>query len=219
MGEAATRTPARVICWGDSITRGARPGVTEEETYVHLLRQRFTAAAQTVEISNAGLGGERTDMALARLDTDLIAHQPAVVTIMYGTNDAAVNQGEAKPRLPLAAYEANVRELVRRLRAEGICPVLMTPIPLGQKFDYMAWSPYREHGPNWVMHPYVQAVRRVAREARVPLVDNFAYWAELALLGTDLDSLMTDGCHPNPEGHRAIVEAMWRVVEAVVRGE
>jgi len=215
MGKAEARTPARIICWGDSITNGVRPGVAEEETYVYLLQQRF----MEVEISNAGLGGERTDMALARLESDIIARKPTAVTIMYGTNDAAVNQGESEPRLPLTAYEANLREIVGQLRGAGIRPVLMTPIPLGRKFDYMAWSPYRERGPNYVMYPYVQAVRRVACEEGAALVDNFAYWAELALLGTDLDSLMTDGCHPNPAGHRAIVEAMWRVVEAVVRGE
>lgn len=213
---ACTASP-RLICWGDSITRGVRPGVTEAQTYVQLLQSRFTAAGQQVEIVNAGLGGERTDMALRRLDTDIIAAGPRLVTIMYGTNDAAVDEGAAQSRLPLSAYEANLREMVHRLRAAGITPVLMTPIPLGHKFAYLAWSPYREQGPNYAMRPYVTAVRRVAAAERVPLVDHFAHWEALALKGTDLDDLMTDGCHPNPAGHEAIAETLWPVLQGLIQ--
>jgi lysophospholipase L1-like esterase len=93
----------------------------------------------------------------------------------------------------------------------------MTPIALGWKFDYMAWSPYREHGPNCVMLPYVQAVRQVALEEGVPLVDNFAAWAEKALMGTDIDGLMLDGCHPNPAGQAVIAGTMYPVLAHLLR--
>ncbi|MEN6546810.1 MAG: GDSL-type esterase/lipase family protein [Armatimonadia bacterium] len=215
---AAQGAPLRVLCMGDSITKGARSGVTEEQTYEAVLQARLVAAGLEVEVSNAGIGGERTDMAVKRLEGEMKTRAPLLVTIMYATNDAAVDQGHTASRLPLAVYEENLRVMVRMVRQQGATAVLMTPIPLGRKFAYMAWSPYREQGPNWAMLPYVQAVRRVAVEEAAPVVDHFAQWAELALMGKDLDELMLDGCHPNPEGQKVVAEAMLPVVERVLRG-
>ena len=117
----------------------------------------------------------------------------------------------------MPTYESNLRQMVARLREKKISPVLMTPVPLGRKLDYMAWSPYREHGPNCVMIHYVHSVRQVALEEGVPLVDSFAVWAERALMGTDIDTLMLDGCHPNPAGQAVIAEAMYPVLARLLR--
>lgn len=213
---AVSAEPLRVVCLGDSITKAARSGVTTEQTYEFLLQQRLVQDGLEAEVINCGIGGERTDVALKRLDK-VIAQRPRVMTVMYGTNDAAVDKGASKSRLPLADYEANLRLIVARLREASIQPVLMTPIPLGQKFAYMEWSPYREQGPNCAMHAYVLAVRKVAREEAVPLVDNFAVWSELSFMGTDLDSLMLDGCHPNPQGQALLAETIYPVVAPLLR--
>jgi lysophospholipase L1-like esterase len=205
-------TPRRILCLGDSITRGTRLGVLPRRTFCAIIHRELSRELGPVAVLNAGVGGERTDQALRRLQRDVIARQPELVTIMYGTNDAAVDRGRTESRLALALYRENLETIVRGLRDAGIQPVLMTPIPLGQRFDYLAWSPYREHGPNCAMWPYVKAVRDVADELEVPLVDNFAAWAERALLGENLDALMTDGCHPNPAGHEAIAATMLPVL-------
>ena len=213
----ASRSTIRIICLGDSITKGARPGVAEDETYEAQLHKQLATRGIATEIINVGLGGERTDQAVRRLDADVIARKPALCTVMYGTNDSAVDQGGTEPRLPIADYEANLRRIVAALRAAGIVPLLMTPPPLGDRFDYMAWSPYKERGPNHLLVEYVRRVRNVADEEGVALVDNFARWAEVQLLGTDLDDLMTDGCHPNPLGQRLIAETMQGVVVRATR--
>lgn len=208
--------PARILCLGDSITRGTREGVAEAQTFEAVLTRWFTQRGAAVEILNAGIGGEQTDQALLRLTTDVLPLEPGIVTVMYGTNDAAVDQGQAAPRLPLVKYGANLRAIVERLRTAGVHPILMTPPPLGRSFGYMAWSPYRERGPNCVMVDYVHAVREVAAAEGVSLVDHFAAWAEAALLGTDIDTLMTDGCHPNPRGHELIARTMFPVLARVL---
>jgi lysophospholipase L1-like esterase len=209
---AAMAKPRTILCLGDSITRGERPGVAAEETFCAIVQRELSRGLGPLAVINAGVGGQRTDEAVQRLERDVIGPKPDLVTVMYGTNDAAVNQGDSEPRLALPQYKANLERIVRGLRAAGITPVLMTPIPLGQRFDYMAWSPYKEHGPNWVMRPYVHAVREVALALDVPLVDHFAVWSERRLMGEDLDALMTDGCHPNPAGHEAIAAAMLPVL-------
>src|SRR5437764_889189 len=82
----------RIITLGDSITKGVRPGVTAEQTFASLMQRQLRAQGIAVEVENVGIGGERTDMALQRLEKDVIAKKPDVVTIMYGTNDSYVDK-------------------------------------------------------------------------------------------------------------------------------
>jgi lysophospholipase L1-like esterase len=82
---------------GDSITLGIRPGVTNEQTFEPLLTHMLFADGLEVEIINAGAGGENTAGGLARIAEDIIDAKPDNVTIMYGTNDAAVDEGCSEP--------------------------------------------------------------------------------------------------------------------------
>ena len=218
LGPGAAAAPVKIICLGDSITRGVRGGVTAEQTFAALLQAWLSEHAAPVEVMNAGIGGERTDLALKRLDRDVIAPKPAVVTVMYGTNDSAIDAGKPGPRLPVDSYETNLHTIVRQLRDTGAEAVLMTPIPLATDFAYMTRPPYQGRSPNFKIVEYVHAVRRVARAEGVPLIDNFAAWAEEALMGTDLNALTTDGCHPNPAGHALLARTIYPTLSALLGG-
>lgn len=203
----------KLICLGDSITKGIRPGVTEEQTFEHLLACKFSEAGIEVKIVNSGIGSETTALALERFARDIIDAQPDYVTIMYGTNDAAINEGCVKPRVSLADYAANLRSMVSQAKAAGIKPILMTPIPLGAQWSYSGHSPYREHGTNCVIKDYVEAVRRIASEENIPLVDNHAAWWQWeSETGLKIETLQTDSCHPNPNGHELISETTYGII-------
>ncbi|MCK5805126.1 MAG: discoidin domain-containing protein [Lentisphaeria bacterium] len=215
----AQGAPVKIVCLGDSITRGVRGGVTARQTYEHHLQQWLGEHVTPVEVINKGIGGERTDQALKRLASDIITQRPDIVTVMYGTNDSAIDAGKTEPRLPLARYEANLHTIVARLRAAGIRPVLMTSPPLCPKFVYRKREPYVTKGVNHQLVRYVRRVPLVAAKEHVALVDNFAKWAELALLGQDLNALTTDGCHPNPDGHLFIARTMYPVLALLLGGD
>ena len=70
-----------------------------------------------MHVHNVGIGGERTDLALQRLERDVLSQRPHFVTVMYGTNDSWVDGGKSASRLSEQQYEANLREIVRRLTA------------------------------------------------------------------------------------------------------
>jgi len=216
---SSSATPLKIVCLGDSITKGVRGGVTAEQTFAMLLQQWLSEHVTPVEVINVGIGGERTDMALPRLDADVIALQPNYVCIMYGTNDSHIDAGKSDVRLPLAEYEANLHTMVQRLRAAGIKPVLMTAIPLCHTHQHARRSPYAELSPNYKLTEYVTACRRAAAEDNVPLVDNFAAWAEAAFLGADLPAMTTDGCHPNPTGHDFLARTMYPVLARLLDGD
>jgi acyl-CoA thioesterase-1 len=67
------------------------------------------------------------------------------------------------------------------------------------------------------LEKYVAVCREVARAKKVPLVDHFRLWSEAAAKGTDIGRWTTDQCHPNPQGHRIMADAMLPVVKQVLR--
>jgi acyl-CoA thioesterase-1 len=204
-----------IVTLGDSITKGVRQGVTAEETFGARLHELLKEEAGIdAEVVNVGIGGERTDQALARLEKDVLARRPAIVTIMYGTNDSYVDKGKDASRLTVDEYTANLRELVKRLRAAGVTPVLMTEPRWGEQASPNGVG---EH-PNVRLEKYVEACRAVAKKSETPLVDNYAHWSEARENGTDLGAWTTDQCHPNANGHAEIARTMLPVVRNAMEG-
>jgi hypothetical protein len=92
--EARTLPPPRkIVAFGDSVTLGVRPGVTEYQTFRYLLQERLKQQGLDVEVVNAGVGGDNTRTALARLDRDVLSERPELVIVMFGVNDAAMVDG------------------------------------------------------------------------------------------------------------------------------
>src|SRR5271165_6266259 len=120
--------PQTLVIFGDS-TSAARPNV---RVFAAILQDNLPGAV----VINAGVPGNNTSEALARLDRDVISRHPDVVTIFFGINDSAVDvwKGATEPRVPLVEYQNNLRKIVRAIRNSAALPILMTPNPV-------AWTP------------------------------------------------------------------------------
>jgi acyl-CoA thioesterase-1 len=211
VAEEKTDEPAiTIVTLGDSITKGARAGVKPEETFAALLQAGLKKQGVNAEVVNAGVGGERTDGALARLEKEILARKPRTVTIMYGTNDSFVDKGQTKPRLTVDEYRTNLTAIVTKLKETGVQPVLMTE---------PRWGPEGRNGldenPNGLLDDYMEVCRAVAKQEKVPLVDHFAHWTKAEKEATNIADWTTDQCHPNPAGHRVMAELMLPVVAKV----
>lgn len=196
-----------VVTLGDSITKGVRSGVLPEETFAAISERGLKAKGLNVRVVNLGIGGERTDQALRRLDA-VAETKPRVVTIMYGTNDSYVDPGQTASRLNREEYRTNLKAIVAELRKRGIEPILMTE---------PAWAADAApngvgENPNLRLAPFMVACWEVAAECRVPVVDHFAHWTEAQMKGQVLRQWTTDGCHPNPRGHRELSELLLPVL-------
>jgi len=201
----------RIVTLGDSITKGVRPGVTDQETFAAEL-QRLLRAGQypEAEVINVGIGGEMAGQGLKRLANDVIAKAPSIVMIMYGHNDSYVDVGQTEVRVSIPRFRADLSQLVQRLREVNIAPILMTPPAYAEK-----------SGPNGIgehcnikLAQYAEVTRQVAETLQVPLIDHFAAWSAVSKNGTDLNEWTTDGYHPNPKGHVEMAGRMLPVVQA-----
>ncbi len=224
--------PLTIVALGDSITKGVRSGVTMEQTFAALIEKSLLQQGMAARVVNTGIGGERTDQALKRLDqvikvpiapdhpsttqtpgaegSSAVPHiQPDIVTVMYGTNDSYVDQGKTTSRLTVEEYRTNLQTIVVELLRRGILPVLMTEPRWSEKAAKNGLG----ENPNVRLEPFVIACRETAAQWRVPLIDHYAAWTKAGEAGTDLHAWTTDGCHPNPAGHQVMAELILPVLK------
>lgn len=172
-----------------------------------------------VRVINAGVSGNTTELARKRFETDVLAHHPQIAIIQFGINDAAVDVWKTppvtQPRVSLGRYEANLRHFVRTLQSAHAAVVLMTPNPLRwtpKLKDLYGRPPYRPDqadGFNALLEPYCEAVRRVAREEQVELIDvQQAFADEARQRHISVDALLSDGMHPNGFGQHVVADRL-----------
>jgi acyl-CoA thioesterase-1 len=148
--------PAYVLAIGSSSTEGvgaSGKAATYPAQLESDLRHTWPGAAITVE--NAGIGGEKADMTLQRLEDRLAAARYDLVIWQVGTNDAL---GQAD----LDAFRDRVRRGIALARAARVEIALMNQ----QYFPGIKDPATYER--------FVGALAEVAREARVPVLDRYA---------------------------------------------
>lgn len=206
--------PARIVMLGDSITKGVRPGVTAEETFAHLVQVELRKQGHAVEVVNVGIGGERTDQAMKRLERDVINRKPQFVAIMYGTNDSYVDKGATDSRLSADDYRTHLTGIVSRLKNASVKPIMMTEPRWGK-----AARNGLDENPNVRLAKFMEVCRDVARKQDVPLVDHFSHWSEREAAGVYTAEWTTDQCHPNPAGHKIMADLIVPVIERQLKAE
>jgi lysophospholipase L1-like esterase len=181
IAHAARPASPTVVCLGDSITRAGYP-----EILATLLPAR---------VVNAGIGGDTTRRALARLDADVLAHRPAAVVLFFGANDSRLDA--PAHQVPLPEYEANLERIVRRCVDAGAQVVLasMPPIDPEPYHRRHPRAPYEARGGlRKIIGDYRDAALRVARATGVGALDlNHA-------LAPHPEWMKPDGVHPSPRG-------------------
>lgn len=106
-----------ILAFGDSLLAGY--GLNDGESYPARLEQALRARGVNAKIANAGVSGDTTSAALARLDFTLKSQteKPVLAIISLGGNDMLRT-------LPPAQARANLDAILSRFEDEGI-PVLI----------------------------------------------------------------------------------------------
>ena len=214
-----TAGPVRIVAFGDSTT-APRASLT---VYPTLLERDLNARGSVpCQVINAGVPGNTTAMAQKRLETDVLAVRPKLVIIQFGINDSAFDVWKSPPatapRVSIEDYRKNLRHFVEASRNAGAAVILMTPNPLRWtpamkiKYGKPPYDPARPDGFNLTLVAYVDAMRALAQEMNVPLLDVAKVYA--ALPPESVDALLPDGMHPNQRGHDLVAQLLADVIRA-----
>lgn len=214
--------PITIVAFGDSTT-APRPGL--RLPYADRMRHGLAAAGVEAHVFNAGVAGNTTTQALARIEEDVLARRPTIALVQFGLNDSAIDvrQGKTEPRVPPSLFEWNIRTLVRTLRGAGIAPILVTPNPgiwTPRLVDTYGQAPYDvsdKWGFNLYNARYAQTVRTVAAQMAVPLIDAYKMYEAQDRTPTGIEGWLPDGLHPNDEASQALAEVAVRRVQEVLR--
>ncbi len=184
---AAART---VLVFGDSLS--AAYGLATDLGWVHLLGARAGRPGLDWRIVNASVSGETTAGGLRRLPADLKRHQPAVVLIALGANDALRGQ-------PIAGIRDNLEKMIRLARTARAEPVLVgLMIPPNYGIEYAAEFQ--------ALYPALAAKLRLAL---VPfLLDGIA---------DKPDFFQADQLHPSAAAQPIILDTVWKTLEPLLR--
>lgn len=176
----------RIVCFGDSITQGH--GLGDDQRWTGLLAR----ALPDHEIVNRGVGGNTTAMGLDRIVGDVLPLLPGIVVVEFGFNDASVYLGRRNPRASLEEFRRNYVEILDLCAAAGGRCLLIANHRASQPGERQGNGRTRQEN----VEPYNQAVRDLARERGLPLLDIAARSVDHATL------LHEDGVHLNEHGNR-----------------
>ena len=178
---------------GDSLS--AEYGLARGAGWVALLEQRLAREKLIWQVVNASISGDTTSGGRARLATLLKTHQPRVVIIELGGNDALRG-------LPLAMTQTNLAEMARAAKAAG-ARVLMVGMAVPPNYG-------RAYGESFLN--LFGTVARAEGAALVPFL--LAGVAD----GPRADELFqADRIHPKAEAHPQMLANVWPVLKPLLK--
>lgn len=217
--------PGGIVMFGDSTTapRGSL------KVYATRVETMLQSIGSSLGVHNAGIGGNTTRDALKRLQTDVLKYKPRIVVMQFGINDSAVdvwrNPPATTPRVPLAEYLDNLRRMIASAQQAKAKVILMTTNPLRwtsklkDVYGKPPYNPAAEDGfDSATLAGYNEALRKLAAELKVPLVDVRAAYPEFAAKHqTTIEGMLLDGMHPNDLGQQLVAELLVPAIRGVLR--
>jgi acyl-CoA thioesterase-1 len=180
-----------VLCLGTSLTAGL--GLPPDSAFPALLQRRVDDAGLAYRVVNAGVSGETSADALARIDW-LLTRPVSVLILESGANDALRGQD-------LAATRANLQTIIDRARARSpavriVIAGMEAPPNLGPRYTR-------------AFHDLFVDLARRNRTALIPFL--------LAGVAGHPELNQEDGLHPNLVGERLVADNVWAVLGPILR--
>jgi acyl-CoA thioesterase I len=179
-----------ILFYGDSLTAGY--GLDKEQAFPAIIERVINTAEDKYKVINAGLSGETTAGGLSRLNW--ILKEPVDIFVLeLGANDGLRG-------LPLDQTENNLQTIIDRVKEQNpnvrvIIAGMMVPPNLGQQYtdEFKAIFP------------------RLAKKNKASLIPFLLN----GVAGKE-DLNLTDGIHPNVEGHKIVADNVMMVLKPLL---
>jgi lysophospholipase L1-like esterase len=204
-----------LVTLGESTTAGGWSS-TRDRCWANQLALAINAFQRTpVYLVNVGIGANVISTlspsyansgkpaALERLDKHVLAHEPDLLIISYGLNDA-------RGGTPLDLFCDEMRDILRRVR-NAIQPLILLLGPYYMN-DFELGKPAFGHGSLEVFREYNDAIRQVAEQNDCLFVDLLEAYGGADWL------VHHDGVHANDMGHRIVANRIFEVLASNCSG-
>ena len=177
----------KLLILGDSLS--AAYGLKQEQGWVSLLQDAWQS--KDVNVVNAAISGETTDVALARLPRLLKQHEPTHIFVELGGNDGL--QGH-----PVSKMRNNLEKIIQLSQSNEVTVILQQmqiPTNYGKRYTQMFTSSYAKLSEKYavIMLPF--------------FLENIAL---------DKNLMQRDGIHPNAEAQIIIAKDMQKILGDII---
>ncbi|HEY0670292.1 MAG TPA: SGNH/GDSL hydrolase family protein [Sphingobacteriaceae bacterium] len=190
------KKPLKWLFTGDSITQGASHTLGYR-AYPEIFaeRIRFEMNRSRDFVINTAISGNTSQDILNDFDWRIKQFCPDIVSLMIGTNDAAIIRNTSPD-----AFNKTLGSLIDHFRKLGAIPVLHTPNTIDTK---------RESGKQRKdIVKYISVIQKTARDKKVILVDHWQYW-QSHNKEVISEKWRNDALHPNGKGHLEIARLLF----------
>jgi acyl-CoA thioesterase I len=182
----------RVLVVGDSLS--AEYGLARGTGWVSLLQKKLSAGKRQTVVINASVSGDTSSGGRSRLAALLKAHQPQVVIIELGGNDALRG-------LPLGMTQKNLQNMVQTcLAAKSRVLLLGMQMPPNYGHQYA--------------QQFAQMYTQIAREQAVALVPSFLRGVGDAQPPERY--FQSDRIHPNEQAQPLLLDNVWPALQKLL---
>jgi lysophospholipase L1-like esterase len=198
----------RVVLVGDSTVATYSSG--SKKGWGYALPRYFQSSK--VRIINEAKGGRSSETYRREgLWEDALRRKPKYVLIQFGHNDS--HKDDPRYTNPNKDFKENLRDYVDESRKHRAIPILVTP-PVR-----LLWNGNRI---NHRLSEYVRAMKQVASEMKVPLLDldkrSGAYYEDIGKSAAAKLFVSGDRTHTNAEGANALARLLVAEIRAKVPG-
>lgn len=212
----------RVVFFGDSIT--------EQRLYTSYVQQFVISRYPNLNVTfvNSGWTGDTVHDnpcvpcagvgALARIERDVVAYKPTIVTLLFGMNDGYYKDFDPDA---LKAYEDGLSQIIAIIKRETKARIyVMTPTVYDAEMK-TTWSHTDKY--NEVLDRYSEAAKEIARRETLPVIDLHTATTVALMTARKADKSYTffspgDGVHPKAEGHAVMAAEVVRAWGAPENG-
>ncbi len=187
---SAQENPKRVLIFGDSITAGY--GIDKENAYPALIQEKVDSLGWNFNIINAGSSGETSAGGARRIDWMMRQHIDVLI-LELGGNDGLRG-------VDLTDTKKNLQTIIDKVEekyptAEIILAGMQVPPNLG--LEYTA--------------EFMEIYPELAKTNGVRLIPFL-----LKDVGGEDDLNLSDGIHPNEEGHKILADTVWDTLKPIL---
>jgi len=178
----------------------------------------FISVENHAQVINAGIGGNTTSDLLKRIEKDVIKQHPDLTILMVGTNDML----NSRKMISYQKYSDNLNLIVKKLKAEGIEVLLMSPPPVDSSYLFMRHDKtLYKLAPNKIMASVSLIVEKITSINDVLFLNLFDKFIVLNLPKHNEDlffrnaknSGVKDGVHPTILGYHFIAENVFQFLK------